>query len=50
MALNLSNRRDKLTQPDEIPELADLAKLKEERVKSLQVHLNGYTPEEIELA
>lgn len=50
MALNLSNRRDKLTQPDEIPELADLAKLKEERIKSLQVHLNGYTPEEIELA
>lgn len=47
--LNLSNRKDKFTQPDEIPQLANLDKIKEETIKELEVHLKNYAPEQAEL-
>lgn len=47
--LGLSNRKDRFTQPDEIPQLADLDKIKEARKQSLEQHLSGYTPAQLEL-
>lgn len=47
--IGLINRKDRFTQIDEIPQLAELSKIKAERKKSLDAILSGYTPKEVTL-
>ena len=48
--IGIINRQDKFTQIDEIPQLAEVAKIKEARQKTIETMLNGYTPGDLELA
>lgn len=47
--IGLINRKDRFTQIDEVPQLANLEKIKTARQEFLKNLLNGYTPEELEL-
>lgn len=48
-AIGIRNRKDKITQIDEIPQLRDVDKLKETRKAELEQIIGKYKPEKIEL-